>query len=443
MPNIYSRFLKVTLASLFITTMALLFLIFNFYHSMIQDQKYTAELIYKQILISKIMQMKHRFVPFKELIDDFKKSTNVNIEVYSFVHNKKKFLSYMKKIDDKKEYWNLENNNFVLYKPIHLKQSCLKCHAYSFGNEKPTPLIRKIDHEKILGVMKISLPLKKIKKQYFSTVLIVMAVLFIALIFTLYGYLKNINLIRKNINSLIEFFEENISKGKYSFIKTSMYFEEFEKLKEKINYAINKIKFYRNKLLERFYYNQLTELPNLYKLKEDIKKINKPLAVININDFKTINDTFGIEIGNLVLYELAKELKKLRKNVYHINIDEFAFFCKSHDMYVNKMNIEKFMDKVKKTYIINNHEITLSFRCGISKEDDFILNADMALEYAKQKRKECVFFCDIKDKIQEMKQNASLQCLQKFQMQLKTKCLKFITSLLLIIKQVKFISMNR
>ncbi len=406
MSNLYERFFKVTIVSLIIATIALIFLMESFYNILIQNQKYTANIIYKEILISKIMQMKHEFVPFQELIDDFKKATNINIEVYSFIHNKKNFFDYLKKIDDKGEYWHIKKDKFILYKPIKLQQSCMKCHAYSFIHQPTNPIIRKINRERILGVMKISLPLKKEKRKYYHILIIVFLVLFGALVLTMYGYLKNIDLVRKNINSLIEFFEENIAKGKYVFIKTSMNFEEFEKLKEKINYAINKIKFYRQKTIERFYYNQLTELPNLYKLKEEIKKIKKPLAIININDFKTINNTFGFDIGNLVIYAVAMELKKYQSPLYHLSIDEFAFFLKSEDEEYNKIYMEKFLDKLKKTFYINEHEITISYRCGISKVGDYILNADMAIEYAKQKRKECVFFCDIKDEIAKMKQNA-------------------------------------
>ena len=147
-------------------------------------------------------------------------------------------------------------------------------------------------------------------------------------------------------------------------------------------------------------------MPNLYKLRNDIKKIKKPLAIININDFKIINNTFGFDIGNLVIYAVATELKKHQSPLYHLGIDEFAFFLKSEDEEYNKIYMEKFLDKLKKTFYINDQEITISYRCGISKMSNYILNADMAIEYAKQKRKECVFFCDIKNEIAKMKQNA-------------------------------------
>jgi len=408
MPNILYKFMRITIISLLVTIFALFFLIYSFYNIMIQNQKYAANIVYNQIMVSKLVQMKHEYVPFSEIVNDFKKATDINIEVFSFIHNKDKFLKYMSKIDGEDSFWQIKNDKFILYKPIHLNQSCMKCHAYSFANEKSTPVIRKINREKILGVMKITLPIKDVKKKYFIIIFKVLAVLFIALVFTIYGYIKNIKLIRENIDLLINFFEKNIAKGKYVFIKASMSFEEFEKLKEKINYAISKIRFYKQKLIEQFYYNHLTDLPNLYKLKEDLKTNKKPLVLININDFKTINDTFGIEVGNLVLYAVAKELKKTHNPLYHINIDEFAFFCKSDDMKKNKKNLESFMDNLKKTYLINNHEITISFRCGISKGGDKILNAEMALDYAKEKRKECVFFCEVKNKIKEIKQNASM-----------------------------------
>jgi len=91
MPDIYNRFLKVTIASLLIASIALIFLFINFYNILIQNQKYTAEIIYKETLISKIMQMKQES-NFHKLIDNIRKTTNIDIELFSFIHNTDDFL---------------------------------------------------------------------------------------------------------------------------------------------------------------------------------------------------------------------------------------------------------------------------------------------------------------------------------------------------------------
>ncbi|GAB6045997.1 hypothetical protein JCM11957_15960 [Caminibacter profundus] len=402
MPDIYNRFLKVTIASLLIASIALIFLFINFYNILIQNQKYTAEIIYKGALVSKIMQMKQES-NFHKLIDNIKETTNINIELFSFIHNTDDFFKYLKKIDNKEDFWELKDDKFILYKPIKLQQSCIKCHTSSFKSSIAGKSVNET-----LGIMKIELPIKEVKERYFKSVFIVLFVLLIALILTLYGYLKNIKYVRENIKTLIKFFEENISKGKYNILDSKMYFKEFESLKNKINFAVNKIRFYRQKMLDRFYNNQLTDLPNRFKLEEDIKKIKKPLVIININDFKIINDTFGFEIGNLLVYEIAKELVKYKKNIYHLFVDEFAFFLESSDIEENKIYIKNFLNMIKKTYSINNHEITVSFRCGISCIENYILTADMAVDFAKQKRKEFIFYEDIKEEVINIKQNANM-----------------------------------
>ncbi len=408
MPNIFNRFLKVTVVSLLIAITALFLLFINFYNILIQNQKYTAEIIYKEISVSRIMQMNHKHIPFQTLINHFNKSTDINIEILSFLHQKSEFLKYLQKIDGKSGFWELKNNNFILYKPIKSQQSCMKCHTYSSARPQKIPLMNKINHEKILGVMKIEMPIKKVEKQYFKIIIIVLAILFGALVFTLSSYMKNMQYIRKNIGVLNSFFEKNISKGKYKLVNAKMYFEEFENLKNKINYAIQKIIFYRQKMLDRFYYNRLTELPNRFKLEEDIKTIKKPLVILNINDFKIINDTFGFDIGNLLIYEVAKELKKQKQKIYHLSVDEFAFFLDTTDAEENRIFVKNFMDNIRKNYKINHHELTISFRCGISYKENYILTADMATDFAKKKRKECVFYRDIENEVSKMQQNIDM-----------------------------------
>ncbi|MDQ7056511.1 MAG: PAS domain S-box protein [Persephonella sp.] len=55
-------------------------------------------------------------------------------------------------------------------------------------------------------------------------------------------------------------------------------------------------------LKKRLYTDPLTELPNRIKLIEDIKNVASPkLAILNIDDFKEVNDFYGYQVGDFVL----------------------------------------------------------------------------------------------------------------------------------------------
>ncbi|SNZ03434.1 PAS domain S-box-containing protein/diguanylate cyclase (GGDEF) domain-containing protein [Persephonella hydrogeniphila] len=158
-----------------------------------------------------------------------------------------------------------------------------------------------------------------------------------------------------------------------------------------------------NKQLEkRLYTDPLTNLPNRLKLVEDLKSIGSPkLAVLNIDDFKEINDFYGYKVGDFVLKEIGNRLKSLLsgKNlkVYKLSGDEFAVLA---TRYIQSSEFEKMVHNViyniqENPIIYNDYEIHLSFTAGIALENHNILNkADMALKYAKENKKPVVSYSE-------------------------------------------------
>ena len=78
-------------------------------------------------------------------------------------------------------------------------------------------------------------------------------------------------------------------------------------------YAVNS----ENQLVKKAEFDALTGLPNRYSMLDDMEKImnredvqNYWLAMIDIDNFKSINDTYGHNIGDEVLVMLAKTLTK-------------------------------------------------------------------------------------------------------------------------------------
>ncbi len=148
-------------------------------------------------------------------------------------------------------------------------------------------------------------------------------------------------------------------------------------------------------LEKRLYTDPLTNLPNRIKLIEDIKNVVSPkLAILNIDDFKEINDFYGYQVGDFVLKTLGETIKNLLPEkgfrLYRLSGDEFGILSLR---FIQSPEFERIINSI--IYYINEHpviyrdnEIHISLTAGISLENHNILNkADMALKYAKENKK--------------------------------------------------------
>ncbi|MCY6959077.1 EAL domain-containing protein [Clostridium brassicae] len=181
------------------------------------------------------------------------------------------------------------------------------------------------------------------------------------------------------------------------------------------------------------YYNPITELRNrayvVRKLPAVINNIKKDkstvaLCILDVDNFKAINDTFGHFIGDKFLKEVSVRLKKvlgLTDEIYHIGGDEFLFLIKSvTDKKVIEDMGQKLLNTFKEPFYIENHEIYyITASMGIamltSKKDGFqeLFNyADDALHYAKKEGKD-------RYKIYTSNMHSTLYCETKFKNDLK------------------------
>jgi len=169
-----------------------------------------------------------------------------------------------------------------------------------------------------------------------------------------------------------------------------------EKVKEKAKEIIEK-----NKKLEYLYYHdQLTHLPNKYKLDEDIKTYEVFGAIlIDIKDFSKMNDIYGDIIGDAILISIANKLKKYSTNdarLYRVGADQFIFVI-YRDLNIDRLlqNIQKEMNELVEVKV-NNSTIALDVDVVIAvvkgKYKDIKVKADLALNYAKKHRKNLVFY---------------------------------------------------
>ena len=129
--------------------------------------------------------------------------------------------------------------------------------------------------------------------------------------------------------------------------------------------------------LKDLYTDKLTNLPNRNKLKKDLDENNVDvMALLDIDEFSTINDLFGEKIGDTILYELANKLKDYFNEedylVYRIEADKFTIVAKKNNQDVNEFyNLCKaFADKIEKeSLLIDEDEIDINITIGIAQGD--------------------------------------------------------------------------
>ena len=129
--------------------------------------------------------------------------------------------------------------------------------------------------------------------------------------------------------------------------------------------------------LKDLYTDTLTNLPNRNKLKKDLNENNIDLmALLDVDEFSTINDLFGEKIGDTILYELANKIKNYFSSneyfIYRMEADKFAIVAKQNDKDVNEFYdlCKAFADKIEKeSLLIEEDEIDINITIGIAQGD--------------------------------------------------------------------------
>lgn len=148
----------------------------------------------------------------------------------------------------------------------------------------------------------------------------------------------------------------------------------------------------KKKLVDQFYLDHLCLLPNLYKLRNDLESNkNFTLIVLNIDNFKILNDFYGFLVGDYILESVANSLKSFFKDtpVYRIASDEFAVLLdKKLSYYELKEYLYSISEKISHfEFRYSNTDIfvdsTLSSSASRTNENIFS-KVNMALKYAKE-----------------------------------------------------------
>ncbi|KAA0259386.1 EAL domain-containing protein [Deferribacter autotrophicus] len=155
--------------------------------------------------------------------------------------------------------------------------------------------------------------------------------------------------------------------------------------------AISFIVYYIVRLKKAATIDHLTGLYNRNRLIHELDySKHHMLFIVNIDDFKHINNFYGVRIGDEFLKVFGKKLKELvkdycRAKVYRLGSDDFGVLVRKE----NVDNPEKFanylVNKIENNeFKIDQWDISVSVSIGISMEEPLLEKADIALKYVKR-----------------------------------------------------------
>ncbi|MCD6173134.1 MAG: EAL domain-containing protein, partial [Sulfurimonas sp.] len=153
------------------------------------------------------------------------------------------------------------------------------------------------------------------------------------------------------------------------------------------------------------------------RLNEEFKKAKRhdflhAFLFIDLDNFKTINDTYGHNIGDMLIIEVANRLKNnLREEdvICRLGGDEFAIMLLNIDK--SKTEAAKdvkdictnLLNSVNKPFLLKGHKLNVSSSIGVKlfpdntkTIDDIVIHADTAMYQAKKLGKNQFVFFDAK-----------------------------------------------
>ncbi len=157
--------------------------------------------------------------------------------------------------------------------------------------------------------------------------------------------------------------------------------------------------FYLSKvLLDQAYVDALTEIPNRrsFMVKADhqlrLATAGQYLAMIDIDNFKRVNDRFGHDVGDEVLKRVALHIKAsmVGYEIARLGGEEFAIFFQGLDQQEAEQRVAALCQRVRED--IGEHPVTVSIGLARVAQGDSLstalIRADQALYEAKRSGKD-------------------------------------------------------
>ena len=167
---------------------------------------------------------------------------------------------------------------------------------------------------------------------------------------------------------------------------------------------ITERKKYEEKIQQMAFHDSLTGLPNrkllsdrlgivLAQAKRNKKKVG--IVMLDLDNFKDVNDTLGHDVGDILLKAVAERLSgTLRKSdtVARFGGDEFVLIFPNMEVIEEAIQVvQKIIDRFNKPFLIDTHQLVVTTSIGIAvypndgmDEEILMKNADIAMYQAKQ-----------------------------------------------------------
>ncbi|ARV61813.1 REC domain-containing diguanylate cyclase [Nostocales cyanobacterium HT-58-2] len=163
-------------------------------------------------------------------------------------------------------------------------------------------------------------------------------------------------------------------------------------------------------LVRNAFYDALTALPNRVLFFERLRQVfergkrrsNYHYAVLflDLDGFKTINDSFGHSVGDNLLVEIARRLESCLRSgdtVSRFGGDEFAILIEDIRDVSDATNVAKrIQHTLSLPLYLDKHQISIAASIGIAlnysgyeKPESLLRDADMAMYHAKEQGKAC------------------------------------------------------
>jgi diguanylate cyclase (GGDEF)-like protein len=248
-----------------------------------------------------------------------------------------------------------------------------------------------------------------------NTVLFVIITLVVVIILT--------NIITKPFNHLLqEVISVDTTKDKYAKL-AEVGNKEFIHIRKSINSLLTKIENNQERITNMALYDQLTGIPNrtLFNdlLRRDISLSSRNgkiigVVFIDLDDFKSVNDTLGHEMGDELIRQISDRLtSSIRKHdtVARFGGDEFLLILNNMiEISDLQKKVGKIVDVFREPFILNEMEYFVTCSAGVSvypvdgeDSETLIKNADIAMYNSKSNGKNAYSFCSeiIKEDITE------------------------------------------
>lgn len=150
-----------------------------------------------------------------------------------------------------------------------------------------------------------------------------------------------------------------------------------------------------NELIDHYYTDQLTKLPNINRLSEDMEKGDpniQSMCLIDISAFININNFYGSRVGNKILMEIAQLLTDFsymyNYKIYKVHSDVFAIanLDGNYRAFSNRMRILQ-TSIHKHSFVSSTQPIFINTTFAVSSIQLALYeNASMTLQHAKAEK---------------------------------------------------------